>query len=126
MQALYEEVEALTSQVATLRRETPRAAAERYNSALESAITAEEESWQEEQRRVQEKKEAGLTFNGVRDGWNEDVKGVYERGVGDLAVLSGVMGGNNQGRVGQRSGGASLTETVGKAERARAVAGEFE
>lgn len=125
MQALYEEVEALTGQVATLRRETPKDAAERYVGALEGAMAQEEEAWQAQQTRVQGQIHPGLEFNGVRPGWNEDVRGVYERGVGELAVLSGAMGGSGS-KDGRDGVGSSLTETVGKAERARTVAGEFE
>jgi len=121
MQALYEEVESLTAQVASLRRETPKAAAERYTTALQSAMAKEEESWEAEQKRLRTQMYPGLEFSGVRQGWNEDVRGMYEKGVGDLAVLSGVVGKSDG-----RPGVASLTETVGKAERARAVAGEFE
>lgn len=121
MQALYEEVESLTAQVASLRRETPKAAAERYVSTMQDAIMQEEQAWEAEQKKLQGQSYPGLTFNGVGRGWNEDVRSVYERGVGDLAVLSGVMG-----KSGGREGVGSLTETVGKAERARGVAAEFE
>lgn len=121
MQSLYEEVESLTAQVASLRRETPKAAAERYTSDLEIAMAQDEKMWDVEQKRMQSQTYTGLELSAVRPGWNEDVKSVYEKGVGDLAILSGIAG-----KSGARPGVASLTETVGKAERARNVAAEFE
>lgn len=84
-------------------------------------MAQDEEMWDVEQKRLQSETHTGLELGAVRPGWNEDVKSVYEKGVGDLAILSGVAG-----KSGARPGVAGLTETVGKAERARNVAAEFE
>lgn len=120
--SLHGELESLTAQVSKLRREAPRSSAEAYTSQLEAALSRDEEEWEGEQARVQSQTYTGLELDSMRDGWNEDVRGVYERGVSDLAVLGGAAqkkedGGHDVG---------SLTETVGKVQRARNVAGEFE
>lgn len=119
--SLHGELESLTAQVSKLRREAPKSSADAYTAQLEAAIARDEEEWNKEQMRLQNQTQTGLELDPTRDGWNEDVRDVYERGVSSLAVLSGV----SQGHEGNRDV-KSLTETVGKVQRARNVAGEFE
>ena len=123
--SLHGELESLTAQVSKLRREAPRQSAETYTSRLEAVLARDEEEWdrQEEEARIQNQNHPSLELDTMRDGWNEDVRSVYERGVGDLAVLSGISQ-KQDGKAGADV--ASLTETVGRAQRARNVAGEFE
>lgn len=121
MQALYEEVESLTAQVASLRREAPKSAAQSYISALESALSKDEEMWDLEQKRLEDEKPTGLSLETMRHDWNQDIRNVYNQGVNDLAILNGIAGESANTR-----GVAGLTETVGKLERARNVAAELE
>lgn len=119
--SLHGELESLTAQVSKLRREAPKSSANAYTLQLEAALARDEEEWENEQMRLQNQTHTGLELDPMRDGWNEDVSGVYERGVGNLAVLSGVSQSQED-----RRDVKSLTETVGKVQRARNVAGEFE
>ena len=119
--SLHGELESLTSQVSKLRREAPKSSADAYTSHLEAALAHDEEEWRNEQARLQHQTYTGLELDPMRNGWNEDVRNMYEQGVGDLAVLSGVT----QDKIG-RGDVKSLTETVGKVQRARNVASEFE
>ena len=65
----------------------------------------------------------GLRLDGVREDWEEDVAAVYERGVGELRRLGrlGAVSGDED-----RSRKGSLTETVGRVQRAKMVALELE
>jgi kinetochor protein Mis14/NSL1 len=118
--SLYGELEALTTQVSKLRRTAPAVAAERYSQALVEAL-------EEDQRALDVRKEGagdgrgegGLELHDMRDGSREDVAGVYERGLGELKRLGGHAGSVEEGR-------GSLTETAGKAQRAKVVAMELE
>ena len=58
----------------------------------------------------------------VRGGWQEDIEKMYEHGLAELRRLGGLDDSA------ARQGGASrsLTETVGKAQRAKVVAMELE
>ncbi|KAK5105447.1 hypothetical protein LTS08_001724 [Lithohypha guttulata] len=122
VQTLYAELETLTTQVSKLRREAPKASADAYAAQLEAAVLADDENWIAEQARLQKESHQRLELDPLRDGWNEDVKDVYTRGVHGLAVLSGL----SHGEEGSGREMVSLTETVGKVQRARGVAMEFE
>ncbi|KAK5099055.1 hypothetical protein LTR70_001205 [Exophiala xenobiotica] len=119
--SLHGELESLTAQVSRLRREAPKSSADAYTSQLEAALARDEEEWEHEQMRLQNQTHTGLELDPMRHGWNEDLTSMYERGVADLAVLSGVSQ-SHEGRQDLRS----LTETVGKVQRARNVAADFE
>lgn len=123
LQSLHGELENLTKQVSQLRRNAPKDAAENYAQTLEAAMEQEEQIWEAEQEQLHNQSHKGLQLTSTREGWNEDVRDVYTRGVQSLAVLSGISqktGSNDLANV------ASLTETVGRAQRARGVAMEFE
>ena len=119
--ALYGELETLTAEVSKLRREAPRSSAKTYAQQLEATLAEDDQTWEAEQNRVAQEKHTGLELESLSDGWNEDVRDVYETGVKQLAVLSGVA----QKRENEQDA-VSLTETVGKVQRARGVAMEFE
>ncbi|KAJ9655955.1 hypothetical protein H2198_005303 [Neophaeococcomyces mojaviensis] len=121
--ALHGELESLTAQVSKLRREAPKSAASAYDARLHEALRQDEEAWEMEQKRLQSETHTGLELELIRHGWNEDVREMYERAVNQLAVLSGV---SKRGEGGDGMEGVSLTETVGRVQRARNVAGEFE
>jgi hypothetical protein len=65
---------------------------------------------------------------GLREGWRDDVRVSYERGVDELVRLSGFKthNGSVSGNGNDNGRGGSLTETVGKVQRARTVALEFD
>ena len=72
-----------------------------------------------------------LTLAPVPQSWNQDVSRTYTRGAAELRRLAGAGGGaavNTTDTTGTGRGGddgdASLTETVGKAQRARTVVAE--
>lgn len=121
--SLHGELEALTAQVSRLRRTAPRAAAEGYQQALQQALAEDQKAF--EARRDEVEKSAaevrGLKLDSVRPGWEADVTGMYERGLSELRRLGG-----HADAVGPDEGSGSLTETVGKAQRAKVVAMEFE
>ena len=119
--SLYSELEALTAQVSKLRREAPKQGAEGYAEVLRREMGKDEERWVERMEDVKREgeKERGVELEAMRDGWYEDVKEVYEKGVGELGRIAGLGQADGQG-------GGSLTETVGKVQRARTVAMEFE
>ena len=73
-----------------------------------------------------EQTEDVLKLNEPRVGYYEDMHATYSRGVEELARLAGVGNKDGGGQAGQGRGGGSLTETVGKVQRARTVAMEFE
>ena len=68
----------------------------------------------------------GLNLVHMRHGWNEDVKEMYDRGTSQLAVLSGAGNRDKVETGDEMQGMISLTETVGRVQRARNVAAEFE
>jgi len=116
--ALHAELEALTTQVSRLRREAPGRGAQMYGACLEEALAEEEE---EEERVVGERGQGGegedmlgldLDLDLVG---GEETSAMYERGLAELRRLGG-----------DGSGSGSLTETVGKVQRAWAVATELE
>jgi len=118
---LYAEVESPTAQVSRLRRTASREAAERYAGVLRAVLEEDEKK----------KKEFGdgdedgglLRLDEVREGWEEDVAALYERGVEELRRLGGFGGGGGDR---EESGSGSLTETVGRVQRAKVVTLELE
>ncbi|KAK5446472.1 hypothetical protein LTS15_009811 [Exophiala xenobiotica] len=123
---LYGELEALTAQVSKLRRTAPKQGAEQFRDALMAELADDEEQYAVEMAKLRERDEGSrdgkLKLKPLRDGWHEDVQAMYERGTGELAVLAGLPASESA----TGSGGTSLTETVGKVQRARTVAMEFE
>ncbi|KAJ9636161.1 uncharacterized protein PV06_04277 [Exophiala oligosperma] len=124
---LYGELEALTAQVSKLRRTAPSQAAKDFSDALMVELARDDERYNEGMARAQEnaadsEEDGPLKLKTLRDGWHDDVQAMYESGIGELAVLSGLK--TTAAENGH--GGASLTETVGKVQRARTVAMEFE
>jgi len=125
--SLYAELEALTAQVSRLRREAPQKGAALFEQSLRKAIDADEEEMEGQMEETRRRWDGGEShqqlpmLDGAREDWLEDAKDMYERGVQALARLAGLAGETEAGR-----GGSSLTETVGKVQRARTVAMEFE
>jgi kinetochor protein Mis14/NSL1 len=124
--SLYGELEALTAQVSKLRREAPRTGAETYAQRLREEMETEEREFEREQQEIleqqgQEQSDDVLRLDKVREGYYEDMQATYAQGVGELARLAGVSKNSDGG-----GGGGSLTETVGKVQRARTVAMELE
>ena len=123
---LYGEVERLTAEVSALRRTAPKAAAERVETEMEGVLKEEDGRWEAERKKASFNEEwKGLEMEGLRVGWWEDVKGGYERATEELGRLVGVEAQDTEAAQRIRRGG-SLTETVGRVQRARAVAMEFD
>lgn len=121
LQNLHAELETLTAQVSKLRREAPRASADVYAAELQAALGADEENWEADRKKLDEQAHEGLEFEGLQGDWNEDVRDVYEHGINQLALLSGLVQSAER-----NANTTSITETVGKVQRARTVAMEFE
>jgi len=115
--ALHAELEALTTQVSRLRREAPGRGAQMYGACLEEALAEEEERVVGERgQEVEGEDMLGLDLNLDLDlVGGEETGAMYERGLAELRRLGG-----------DGSGSGSLTETVGKVQRARTVAMELE
>lgn len=122
---LHAELESLTAQVSRLRREVPGKAAAAYIARLEADVSREDADWAREEKRLEEERE---TYTGLElessllgkqtvEDWNREVKEMYDLGVARLGVLSGTVQDNRE---------KSLTETIGKVQRARTVALELE
>ncbi|KIX00746.1 uncharacterized protein Z518_09811 [Rhinocladiella mackenziei CBS 650.93] len=126
---LYGELEALTAQVSRLRRTAPRQGADEFQRKLMAELARDDAEFGAQMAAVREKSvqsgEGNLRLKPLRDGWHEDVKAMYERGTGELATLSGLTASENDS-VASAQHAASLTGTVGKIQRARTVAMEFE
>lgn len=118
---LYAEVESLTSTVSNLRRTNPRSGAEAYVSGLESAIEEDERVYNSQREHAQRVPPEVLTLQPVP----ADAPELYERGLSGLAGLSGLNASSHLRAEGGKKQ-ASLTETVGKVQRARRVVGELE
>ncbi|KAL9625582.1 MAG: hypothetical protein Q9160_000295 [Pyrenula sp. 1 TL-2023] len=142
--SLYAETERLSALVAGLRRRAPREGAAGVGEKMKEVVVAEtcDEGGEGD---VEMDDVAGLDIEGVNvggeggDDWQTEVEKMYERGVGELAVLSGLdnnysgSGSRGEGGSGRERGTGrgqasqmSLTETVGKVQRAGVVMGEFE
>ncbi|KAI1612504.1 hypothetical protein EDD37DRAFT_309830 [Exophiala viscosa] len=123
---LYGELEALTAQVSKLRRAAPKYGADAYSDALMAELASADADHDAQMSALRENAvvadNGGLALNVQREGWRDDVKAVYEHGVSELAVLAGLAAEQD----GLAPRGASLTETMGKVQRARTVAMDFE
>jgi len=117
--SLYGELESLTAQVSKLRREAPKNGADMYQSAMNHRMKEEDDEFEQEIKA--EEVEDALNLASLREGWQDDVQGVYARGLEELRRL-----GSSTGSAYDKAGGISLTETIGKAQRARNVAMELE
>ena len=82
---------------------------------------------QEVEQKGQGKQEDVLRLEKTRQGYYEDMRDTYAQGVEQLARLAGVGSTAGSGGVSSTGqAGGSLTETVGKVQRAKTVAMEFE
>lgn len=131
--SLYGELEALTAQVSRLRRTAPKQGADEYQNGLIAKLAEEEEQFQAQMAALRQRafsgSEGDLKLQPLRDGWHDDVKAMYERATDELVALAGLAGSEaGSGPVSglPSYGRPSLTETVGKVQRARNVAMEFE
>ncbi|EHY58593.1 hypothetical protein HRR83_007318 [Exophiala dermatitidis] len=131
---LYGELEALTAQVSKLRRVAPKQGATAYADALMARIAEDEAEFEArvaairgEKQSVPAEWELKPPPSTAREGWSDDVKEMYERATGQLASLAGLVTAANEAESTVAQGGQpSLTETVGKVQRATTVAMEFE
>ncbi|EXJ60217.1 hypothetical protein A1O7_04369 [Cladophialophora yegresii CBS 114405] len=133
---MYAELESLTVQVGQLRREAPRHGAEAFGRLCSETMEGEGEAFEKVIAALkQEATESGsddrvgdvLKLNPLPEGWFEDRRTMYERGTNQLAAFAGLAGQRGDGsRTGSAVKGPSLTETVGRVQRARTVAMEFE
>ncbi|KAK5061022.1 hypothetical protein LTR84_007563 [Exophiala bonariae] len=129
---LYGELEGLTAQVSRLRRTTPKQGAGAFQEALAADIASDDAAFEAQMSAIRERAATAdqnpLGLRAQRDGWDDDVKVMYERGTNGLAGLAGLgTASTNDTSAGTSiANGASLTETVGKVQRARNVAMEFE
>lgn len=114
---LHAEVEALTSQVSNLRRTNPRAGAEGYETQLQEVVEEDQQVYESQREEAQTQAERILELKALPG----DVPEMYERGLSGLAGLSGL---NRSLQAEEKK--SSLTETVGKVQRARRVVGELE
>ncbi|KIW89405.1 uncharacterized protein Z519_10259 [Cladophialophora bantiana CBS 173.52] len=126
--ALYGELETLTAQVSKLRRIAPAQGAEMFAKRLMEEMETDNVEFERRvtaaTTRVAEAREDVLQLKPQRDGWYDDVHAMYDRGTTELAMLAGVN--RAEGDADHEVHGASLTETLGKIQRARTVAMEFE
>ncbi|KAG9790863.1 hypothetical protein KCU88_g1196, partial [Aureobasidium melanogenum] len=130
---LYGELEALTAQVSKLRRVAPKQGATAYADALMARIAEDEAEFEArvaairgEKQSVPAQWELKPPPSTAREGWSDDVKEMYERATGQLASLAGLLTAAKEAESASRSEEPSLTETVGKVQRATTVAMEFE
>ncbi len=155
LSALYAELERETLAVSQLRRTAPSRGAELRGAELLRVLAAEEGEGDETRRKrvrrsrrssedgadaggegSQSQSQSQLQLDPLPAGWNDEVREMYERGLAGLKRLAGVdaggAGAHVKGAVGggggaaAAAGGGSLTETLGKVQRARDVAREFE
>jgi kinetochor protein Mis14/NSL1 len=136
--SLYGEVETLTAQVSRLRRMAPKQGAEMYQRQLKQEMDRDEEEHEREMAAMKQKAEQQqqniLGVSLPTEDWYADTKNTYEQGVSELSSLAGLAAKENDGNATLAAAapaaatgqGASLTETVGKLQRARTVAMEFE
>jgi hypothetical protein len=120
--ALHAELEALTNEVSRLRRGAPREAAEGYIATLQNALEEDEGVYTSEREDAARTPEGVLKVESIPKGAEE----LYERGLGELVGLSGLSSKAGAGQGGKKQGTLSLTETVGKVQRARRVVCELE
>jgi kinetochor protein Mis14/NSL1 len=115
--SLYAEVEGLTGEVSNLRRTNPKVGAETYENQLRDVMEEDQNVFEVRREEAQKQPQNILEMKPLP----EDVPEMYERGLSGLAGLSGL---NKSQQAGQKK--SSLTETVGKVQRARRVVGELE
>jgi Kinetochore protein Mis14 like len=129
--SLYAELEKETLAVSQLRRTAPAEGARLEGDALLRTIQEEGKLDIAGSSGDGIEGDESLKLDPLPDSWREEVGEMYERGLGDLRRLGGGIGAGSTVRsgVGESSGGTrggSLTETLGKAQRARDAAMEFE
>jgi len=130
---LYGELEALTAQVSRLRRTAPKEGSDAFQGALASDMEKDDAEFEAQMAQIRERAAAAannnmLSLKPPREGWYDDIKAMYERGTNGLAGLAGLgtATSSDSATGAPVHQGASLTETVGKVQRARTVAMEFE
>lgn len=129
---LYGELETLTAQVSRLRRTAPKQGAETFQEMLNTGIEQRDADFETQMALLRQMNanvadQNALELLTLRDGWHDDVKSMYERGTGELAGLAGFGVNGARPTPGNHAPhGASLTETVGKVQRARTVVMEFD
>jgi Kinetochore protein Mis14 like len=125
--SLYADLERETLAVSQLRRTAPAEGAKAGGEALLRSIEEDHQRDDEAKKRYAGEGSGGLKLEPLPGRWSEEVAEMYERGLGDLRRLGGGVGSVGAGGA-LRSGGegGSLTETVGKVQRARDVAMEFD
>lgn len=126
---LYGELEALTAQVSQLRRTAPGQGAQEFQQRLTSELCDDDDGFEKQMAAVRDgarqDEDGTLKLKPLRDGWHDDVQEMYARGTGELVSLAGLRTDETlPGASSQR--GSSLTEIVGKIQRARTVALELE
>jgi kinetochor protein Mis14/NSL1 len=124
---LYGELETLTAQVSRLRRTAPKQGTDTFRDRLTSELAGDEAEFGTQMAAARDKATgAKLNLHPLREGWHQDVRATYERGTAELAALAGFPTEDNTAAPSPPQPGPSLTETVGKVQRARTVAMEFE
>lgn len=130
---LYGELEALTAQVSRLRRTAPKEGSDAFRGSLASDLEKDDAEFEALMAMIRDRAAVNaeqnlLSLKPPRDGWHDDIKTMYERGTSGLAGLAGLRTGGASDSATETlvHPGASLTETVGKVQRARTVAMEFE
>ncbi|ERF70766.1 hypothetical protein EPUS_05118 [Endocarpon pusillum Z07020] len=126
--SLYAELERETLAVSQLRRTAPAEGARMVGEALLRSIKEDEERNHTESFSDGQGAEGRLKLDPLPEGWREETAEMYERGLADLRRLAGGLGsaGARDTSSLRSPEGGSLTETVGKVQRARDVTMEFE
>ena len=131
---MYAELEGLTVQVGQLRRTAPGQGAQSLGQLLSESMETDDNSFEQDMAALNDEAADRVTggplqLNSLPEEWFAERKVMYERGMNELSDLAGfgppTMGERSEASTVQRRG-ASLTETVGKVQRARTVAMEFE
>ena len=130
----YAELEALTVQVGQLRRTAPGQGAQNLGQLLTESVESEDAEFEKEFSAIKEEAAAQhdedraiLQIEPPSKEWFTDRREMYERGRNELAALAGLGSGSEEaGDASAVQRGPGLTETVGRLQRARTVAMEFE
>lgn len=135
---LYAELESLTSEVGKLRRTAPKQGAETTGDLLREILGNDDVQFEREMEAIKAEGTATvqatdgggiLKLQPLSDAWFEERRMLYERGVSELGALAGLAStgaGKVDGNTAPAARGPSLTETVGRAQRARTVAMELD